>query len=619
MGGPVETLSKEQDLQSTYVNCCSNFPDDKTVIVVGSQRVTGASDLFYAPISIGGRSTLKGMLDSESMSCTLSVEAEFKLKAAGVLPNPQPVPEKIVLVGCGGLTTQSSCIYDLSIEIYGSKFIVPTFLVPGQRDELIVGSNVIRLMIQKMKSDKKYWELIRSNTSDPDCEQFLQLLSCITRWSGPELPDKVGTVTLRQAVTIAPQQEYLVWGKLPSSAPVSPGSTVIVEPTSSRSAPKDIIVGRVVTPMWGDRWVPMKILNSTERPVTLRHNAKVADVFPCVAMEDLPISQSVSRPQAGQEADLISNSDTSSAPFQRLKDCGLGDIDLEGCEVSDNWKQRLADLVIAYQDVFSKDKLDCGEAKEFVHRIHLTDDRPFRLPYRRVPPAHYHKLREVLSEMELKGIISKSVSEYASPLVLVWKKSGELRICTEFRWLNAKTVKDAHPLPHQADCLAALGGNAFFSTMDLTSGFYNIPLHESDRRYTAFTTPLGLYEYNRLPQGLCNSPASFMRMMISVFGDLNFSSLLCYLDDLLIFAPSEEEALKRLETVFSRLRTNNLKLAQKKCHFLRKSVKFLGHMVDSSGVSVDKEKVKVISAFSKGDLMNDDGCTPSQRKAPSEN
>lgn len=153
--------------------------------------------------------------------------------------------------------------------------------------------------------------------------------------------------------------------------------------------------------------------------------------------------------------------------------------------------------------------------------------------------------------------------------------------------------------------------------MDLTSGFYNIPLHESDKRYTAFTTPLDLYEYNRLPQGLSNSPTSFMRMMISVFGDLNFSSLLCYLDDLLVFAPSEEEALKRLGMVFSCLRANNLKLAQKKCHFLRRSVRFLGHVVDSSGVSVDREKVNVITAFSKEDLMNEDGCTPSQRKIKS--
>lgn len=87
------------------MNCCSNLPDDKTVIVVGSHRVEGASDLFYAPVSVGGQSTLRGMLHSGSMSCTLSVEAESELKAAGVLPSPQPVPEKVVLIDCGGLTT----------------------------------------------------------------------------------------------------------------------------------------------------------------------------------------------------------------------------------------------------------------------------------------------------------------------------------------------------------------------------------------------------------------------------------------------------------------------------------------------------------------------------------
>ena len=261
--------------------------------------------------------------------------------------------------------------------------------------------------------------------------------------------------------------------------------------------------------------------------------------------------------------------------------------------------------------------MDCGEAKGFIRRIRLTDDRPFRLPYRRVPPAHYQKLRQVLTDMEEQGIIRKSVSDYASPLVMVWKNNGNLRICTDFRWLNARTLKDAHPLPHQSDCLAALGGNTYFSTMDLTSGFYNIPMAEEDKKYTSFTTPLGLHEYNRMPQGLCNSPASFMRMMLSIFGDLNFSSLLCYLDDLLVFASTEEEALRRLEVVFQRLRENNLKLSPKKCHLMRSSVKFLGHIIDGSGVAVDPAKVDVISSMSRSDLMEDDGCTPSVRRIKS--
>ncbi|KAK3505904.1 hypothetical protein QTP70_003696, partial [Hemibagrus guttatus] len=150
------------------------------------------------------------------------------------------------------------------------------------------------------------------------------------------------------------------------------------------------------------------------------------------------------------------------------------------------------------------------------------------------------KLRSVLSDMEEQEIIRKSYSEWASPLVLVWKKTGDLRVCVDYRWLNTRTVKDAHPLPHQADCLAALGGNAIFSAIDLTSGFYNIVVSEEDRKFTAFTTPMGLYEFNRLPQGLCNSPASFMRLMTNIFGDQNFLTLLCYLDDLLVYAPNEE-------------------------------------------------------------------------------
>ena len=142
-----------------------------------------------------------------------------------------------MLVRCGVLLTQPKCIYDLDIDIYGSRFAVPTFVVPGQRDKLIIGGNVRRSIIQNMKSDKKYCELVSSSNTDQECEQFLQLLSCISRWSGPEMPDKVGTVKLWQAVTLLSQKEYVVWGKLPLSAPVSPESTVMVEPSSAPPVP----------------------------------------------------------------------------------------------------------------------------------------------------------------------------------------------------------------------------------------------------------------------------------------------------------------------------------------------------------------------------------------------
>ncbi|KAJ8349066.1 hypothetical protein SKAU_G00276550 [Synaphobranchus kaupii] len=364
--------------------------------------------------------------------------------------------------------------------------------------------------------------------------------------------------------------------------------------------------------MWGDRWLPMKIMNPTSEPVVLKRNTKLADVFPCIAAEDLSqpdhiqaFSQSVASAPATRSREDVERA---------LDELGLQDLDLGACEVSDEWIDRLFQIIEKYETIFSRHKLDCGEASDFVHKIHLVDDKPFRLPYRRVPPNHYDKLRAALNDMEERGIISKSNSEYASPLVLVWKKNGDLRICTDFRWLNARTVKDAHPLPHQADALAALGGNAYFSVMDLTSGFYNVPLHEDHRKYSAFSSPFGLHEYNRMPQGLSNSPATFMRMMLSIFGDENFTSLLCYLDDIMVFAPTEQLALQRLEMVFSRLKNHNLKLAPKKCHFLRRTVKFLGHVITESGVQTDYGKVEAISQVQVSDLMDSDGVSPSQKK-----
>lgn len=174
-----------------------------------------------------------------------------------------------------------------------------------------------------------------------------------------------------------------------------------------------------------------------------------------------------------------------------LKSVGMHDLDVKSCDVSEQCRQQLASLILTYEDIFLRHQLDCGEAKGFIHRIHLSDPRPFRLPYRHMAPSQYQKLRQVLSEMEEKEIIRRSTSEYSSPLVLVCKKNGDLRVCSDFRWLNWRTLKDPHPLPHQVDCLAALGGNALFCTMDLTSGFYNMPLHEDDRKFTAFTTPMG--------------------------------------------------------------------------------------------------------------------------------
>ena len=542
--GKVETLNNG-DIEQQYIKACAAAPVGAKVIAQTTQTVGPFDELFYTPVSVNNTFQVQGMLDSGSMACTLSEQAEQKMLSESILSEPIPMTQEVVLVGCGGTLSKPKCMYEVEMKMYGESCIVPVLVVPGQRDDLIIGTNVLRFIMHQLKITSDYWCLVSSGNLLPGCEQFLDLMANSSRWRGEEPPDKIGTVKLQQSVTLLARREHLVWGKLPKNVPMSPGSTVIVEPTSAKSMPRNIMVGRLITPLWGDRWIPLKVTNLSDKPITLKRNSKLADVSTCLA-----VFQGVNLHEKVKQEKKHENAEPTDLK-QRLQQVGLADVDIQQCHANDVGKERLVELLEKYNDIFSKHALDCGEAKSFEHRIRLTDERPFRLPYRRVPPAHYEKLRQVLSEMEEQELIKKSVSDYASPLVLVWKKDGSLRLCTDFRWLNARTLKDAHPLPHQSDCLAALGGNTYFSTMDLTSGFYNIPMAEGDKKYTAFTTPMGLYEYNRMPQGLCNSPASFMRMMLSIFGDLNFSSLLCYLDDLLVFAGGFEEIRGCLPTALT--------------------------------------------------------------------
>uniref|UniRef100_A0A3B1JBI6 Gypsy retrotransposon integrase-like protein 1 n=1 Tax=Astyanax mexicanus TaxID=7994 RepID=A0A3B1JBI6_ASTMX len=611
-----------EDGKSLYEECCKSASSKNEVLFQNVMKLEKADSLFYTDVLVKGQVSLRALLDSGSMACTINEEAEQKLKSSGITLELSKIHSDIMLIGCGGVQVRPKCIYEIEMEVYGHAVNVPTLVVPGQRDEVILGTNVIKYILSRLKETPNYWRVLNmaESSGEPEIEHFLDMLSGLHRWKGKEIPDALGTAKLMQAVTLLPRQEHLVWAKLPATAAVSVGSAILVEPPKSQTHKKNVMVGRVVTSMNAERWVPVRILNPSNKPVTLKRNSKVADVSPCLALEDLDVKSNQSASNkvtvSSQKVDSPTADSSQVAPGfrDRMDQLGLGDLDVDSCEVTTYWKEQLVQLIQKYEGVFSKDKLDCGKAKDFYHRIRLSDDRPFRLPYRRVPPAHYHKLRQVLSEMEEREIIRKSSSEWASPIVLVWKKNGDLRICVDYRWLNSRTVKDAHPLPHQADCLAALGGNAIFSAMDLTSGFYNIEMAEEDKKFTAFTTPMGLYEMNRLPQGLCNSPASFMRLMMGIFGDQNFLSLLCYLDDVLVYAPNEGEALKRLEMVFARLSAHGLKLAPKKCHLLRRRVRFLGHIIDENGVATDPDKVKAITAMTEADLMMEDGVSPSQRK-----
>ncbi|KAL1279463.1 hypothetical protein QQF64_026136 [Cirrhinus molitorella] len=385
----------------------SDVSSDKTVIFQGVQRIPKADSLFYTSVSVEKDVIFKALIDSGSMACTISKSVEESLLKRNPDMTSQSAQD-IVIVGCGGHHVTPTAVCDLKAIVYGCSMIIPALVVPGQTEEMILGTNVIKRLLTQLREAKGYWKLMSksSNNENDECSLFLSLFSNTERWRGESIPVKVGTVKLLRSVTLEPQTEHLLWGKLPQSSVFSVGSTVIVEPKESKSRPRQILVGRVIMPLWGDGSIPLKVINPTNYKVVLKRNAKIADVSPCISVDFPPLTRIHSNLQCTEEPlpDEIRSSDEMN---QALSDLNLSDLDLESCEVSAHWKDKLVHVIEKYESVFSRDKMDCGVATGFVHRINLTNDRPFRFPYRRIPPSQHAKLRTVLNEMEEKGIICK--------------------------------------------------------------------------------------------------------------------------------------------------------------------------------------------------------------------
>ena len=198
---------------------------------------------------------------------------------------------------------------------------------------------------------------------------------------------------------------------------------------------------------------------------------------------------------------------------------------------------------------------------------------------RRIP---YHQQEEVqhdIAEKKHSGILKKSSFPWAFPIVVVRKKDGTVRICVDYLRLNDITRKNAHPLPRIESIFDAFRRSKYFSTLDLASGYHQVAVAKKNQRKTAFVTPWGHYEYEVMPFGLCNAPATFQRLMALIFSGLVGLECLIYLDDIIIIGPTFDVHLFCLAKVFIRLQENNLKIKLQKCHFGLPHVSFLGHVV----------------------------------------
>ena len=193
-------------------------------------------------------------------------------------------------------------------------------------------------------------------------------------------------------------------------------------------------------------------------------------------------------------------------------------------------------------------------------------------------------------------MIRPSNSPWCNAVVLVRKKDGSLRFCIDFRRLNSLTVKDSHPLPCICETLESLAGVAHYTTIDMNSGFWQVPMDEESKQYTAFTLgSMGLYECKSMPFGLCNVLPTFQRLMLNCLGELNLTYCLIYLDDVIIFSRTEEEHLERMRVIFDRFREHGLKLKPSKCEVFKTEINYLAHHMSERGILPSKKNLEAIA------------------------
>ena len=284
-------------------------------------------------------------------------------------------------------------------------------------------------------------------------------------------------------------------------------------------------------------------------------------------------------------------------------------VELQDAEISKETLERFETLCEEQHEAFSKNNQDIGKTQLIEMEIDTGGSVPLAQSPYTLPLKHYDWVRKEIETLEKAGVIERSLSPWASPVIVVPKKSApdeppRRRLCVDYRRVNAlqqeikRTDKSTgcltlYPLPKIDEMFAKLGGAKIFSTIDLRSAYYHIGLTRESQAKSAFVVPMGKWQFKRTPFGLSQAPAYFQLLIDQVLmgcGDFAMG----YLDDIIVFSKSEEEHLRHLEEIFKRLRHFDLKMKRQKSSFFKKHIQYLGHLVSEQGFEPLPEKLEAI-------------------------
>ena len=245
-----------------------------------------------------------------------------------------------------------------------------------------------------------------------------------------------------------------------------------------------------------------------------------------------------------------------------------------------------------------KHEADIGCCNFVEHEIELEESAvPHREGARRLTPNTSDARRKEIETLLEYDMIEPSKSSWACGVWMAKKKGDQLRFCCEFRYLKSNKVKDAYPIPRIDQSLSKLGDAKFFTTLDLGSVFWQVPLRKKEWDKTGFACELGLFQWKMMPFGLCNATATFQRLMahaLTIVMKKYVNLVMCYVDDVVIATPTLEDHIERLDEVFACMKRSGVKCKPSKCKILKESIKYQGRMVDKHGIRPDPDAVEAV-------------------------
>ena len=299
-------------------------------------------------------------------------------------------------------------------------------------------------------------------------------------------------------------------------------------------------------------------------------------------------------------------SDKDAGDEEKLQVCSLGTGTTEDDEyrklfdtlelqhLNEEQQSTVKDMLWTERHAFSKDPDDIGDSDDLKLTVKTVDEVPVQKRYNTVPKQLYTEVKHHIEDLYNRGWIQTSKSAWSSPIVVVRKKDGSIRLCCDFRALNKKTIPDQHPLPRIQSALDNLGGSELFSVLDQSRAYYQGRVSEDTQHKTAFITPWGLWEWVRIPFGLMNAPATFQRHMEESFSDYRDKFALPYLDDIIAYSKTFDDHVNHVQKILQRIKEKKLKLNLNKCDLFKSEVKYLGRIVSKNGHRMDNQSIEAV-------------------------